>query len=73
MGFKEGTRCHGLKYFHNFPAFDQLCSSSTRTPLSLITYFFELLLVGGTTQKQPCCCFCIFYLFPYSAIKQVSA
>ena len=32
MEFKEGTRCHGLKYFLNFAAFDQLCSSSTPTP-----------------------------------------
>ena len=59
----------------NFPAFDQLCSSFIRTPLSLITPFrlIELLLVRRTTQEQPCYYFCIFYLSPYSAIKQVSA
>ena len=78
MGFKRGYMLswHEILSAHfqlNFPALDQLCSSFIRTPLSLITYFFEPLLVRRTTQEQPCYYFCIFYLSPYSAIKQVSA
>ena len=43
MGFKGGYMLswHDIltDFRLNFPAFDQLCSSSTRTPLSLITPF----------------------------------
>ena len=94
MGFKRGyvLSWHEIlsaDFRLNFPAFDQLCSSFIRTPVSLITPFrlsfhsnacesdntlpLELLLVRRTTQEQPCYYFCIFCLSPYSAIKQVSA
>ena len=80
MGFKRGYMLSwheilSADFRLNFPAFDQLCSSFIRTPLSLIlnTLPLELLLVRTTTQEQPCYYFCIFCLSPYSAIKQVSA
>ena len=45
---RKATRCLGIKYFLNFPVFDQLCSSSTQTPLSLT----DILLWASVTSSD---------------------
>ena len=68
MGFKRGyvLSWHEIlsaDFRLNFPAFDQLCSSFIRTPLSLITPSFELLLVRRTYTGATMLLFLYFLSF----------